>query len=80
MKHHSPHHRPGAALPEFIRQDFKALNSLETLRTTWPIEQLILIQSVQGHAHEGHALFAGRRFPNTTMDDVAFRYASMQLA
>ncbi len=53
-----------------IRQDCHALDSHETLRTTWAIEQLILIQSVQGHAHEGHALFRGRRFPNTTMDDI----------
>lgn len=62
----------GVAPPELIRQDFRALDSHETLRTTWSIEQLILIQSVQGHAHEGHALFGGRRFPNTTMDDVTF--------
>lgn len=29
------------------------------------------MQSIEGHAHEGHGLFHGRRFPNTTVDDVA---------
>lgn len=66
----SNHHRRGIAPPELIRLDFKALDSQETLRTTWPIEQLILIQSVQGHAHEGHGTFRGQRFVNTTMDIV----------
>lgn len=62
----------GVAPPERIREDFHALDSHETLRTTWANEQLILIQSVLGHAHEGHALFKGRRFPNTTLDDITF--------
>jgi hypothetical protein len=31
---------------------------------------MILLQSVQGRAHEGHGAFRGRRFPNTTCDDV----------
>lgn len=60
----------GVAPQELIRQDFKMLDSRETLRTTWEIEEMILIQSVQGHAHEGHGLFNGRRFPNTSLDDI----------
>ncbi|HXG23228.1 MAG TPA: hypothetical protein VNJ09_01640, partial [Chthonomonadales bacterium] len=60
----------GVAPQELIRQDFKMLDSHETLRTTWEIEEMILIQSVQGHAHEGHGLFNGRRFPNTSLDDI----------
>jgi len=43
-----------------------------TLRTTWENEQLILIQSVEGHAHEGHGVFRGRRFVNTTLDDICW--------
>ncbi|MCC6728307.1 MAG: hypothetical protein IT208_03110 [Chthonomonadales bacterium] len=53
-----------------IRQDFKVLDARETLRTTWEVEELLLAQSVLGHAHEGHGVFRGRRFPNTTQDDV----------
>jgi hypothetical protein len=62
--------RPSVAPPDLIRQDFRVLDARETLRTTWTNEQLILIQSVQGHAHEGHGVFQGRRYPNTTMDQV----------
>jgi len=53
-----------------IRQDFKVLDARETLRTTWTNEELLLMQSVQGHAHEGHGIFRGRRYPDTTLDDV----------
>jgi hypothetical protein len=53
-----------------IRQDFQVLDARETLRTTWATEQLILLQSVHGHSHEGHGIFHGRRYPNTTLDDV----------
>lgn len=55
---------------ELIRRDFAMLDERETLRTTWSNEELLLVQSVLGHAHEGHGLFKGRRFPNTTQDDV----------
>jgi hypothetical protein len=54
-----------------IAQDFRELDAAETLRTTWANERLILMQSVQGHAHEGHRAFSGRRYPNTTMDDIS---------
>jgi hypothetical protein len=66
MSHHS-HIAP----PDLIRQDFHGIDAHETLRTTWPIEQLILIQSVEGHAQEGHGAFRGQRFVNTTMDDIS---------
>lgn len=60
----------GAAPPDMIRQDFKVLDSRDMLRTTWPIEELLLVQSVLGHVHEGHGVFRGKRFPNTTLDDI----------
>ncbi len=60
----------GGAPPEMLRKDFAILDSRETLRTNWAIEEILLIQSVQGHAHEGHGIFRGHRFPNTTLDDV----------
>ena len=31
---------------------------------------MLLIQSVEGHAHEGHGAFNGRRYPNTTLDHI----------
>lgn len=60
----------GVAPPELVRQDFRLLDARETLRTTWTNEELLLVQSVLGRAHEGHGAFRGRRFPNTTQDDV----------
>lgn len=62
---------PGVAPAELLQQDFKILEGRETLRCAWRTEQNLLVQSVIGHAHEGHGLFRGRRFPNTTMDDIA---------
>jgi hypothetical protein len=40
------------------------------LRTTESARELILMQSVEGHAQMGHGAFAGRRFPNTEMEEV----------
>ncbi|MCS6776102.1 MAG: hypothetical protein RMJ43_02220 [Chloroherpetonaceae bacterium] len=61
----------GVAPADLLRMDFKILDDRDTLRTTWPNEQLILMQSVVGRAHEGHGAFNRRRFPNTSPDDVA---------
>ena len=61
----------GVAPADLLVQDFRILDGRETLRCSWPAEQNLLIQSVIGHAHEGHGVFRGRRFPNTTMDDIA---------
>ena len=65
------HRLPGVAPEDLIREDFQALNSREILRTVSHVEELILMQSIEGHAHEGHGLFYGRKFPNTTQDDIA---------
>jgi hypothetical protein len=54
-----------------LRMDFKILDDRDTLRTNWPNEQLILMQSVVGRAHAGHGSFNRRRYPDTTPDDVA---------
>jgi hypothetical protein len=40
------------------------------LRTTQDATEAILMQSCEGHAQMGHGAFAGRRFPNTEMDDI----------
>jgi hypothetical protein len=65
------HARPGAAPADLLRQDYKLLDARDMLRTTWQVEELILLQSVQGRAHEGHGAFRGTPYPNTTCDDVA---------
>lgn len=65
----SPVH--GIAPADMLRTDFKILDDRDMLRTTWPNEQMLLLQSVVGRAHEGHGSFNRRRFPNTTPDDVA---------
>lgn len=62
---------PGVAPDELLVDDFRVLDSRETLRCAWGSEQNLLVQSVLGHAHEGHGVFKGRRFVNTTMDDIA---------
>jgi len=54
-----------------IRQELKYFQSKETLHTTWTVEEMLFIQSIESHAHEGHGMFKGRRFVNTTMDDIA---------
>lgn len=63
--------RRGAAPYDLIARDFRELDAAEDLRTTWDVERLILIQSVQGHAHEGHGMFSGTQHPNTTIDDIS---------
>ena len=40
------------------------------LCTTPEISDLIYIQSIEGHAHEGHSVFRGQRYVNTTIDDI----------
>ena len=63
-------HLPGVAPVDLLREDFRLLDNRETLRCAWETEQNLLVQSVIGHAHEGHGIFRGRRFVNTTMDDI----------
>lgn len=65
------HTRRHIAPYELIAEDFRQLDATAMLRTTWDNERLILMQSVQGHAHEGHWSFAGRKYANTTMDDIS---------
>jgi hypothetical protein len=65
------YNRRGVAPYDLIQRDFKILDAAEKFRTTWDVERLVLMQSVQGHAHEGHATFRGRSYPNTTIDDIS---------
>jgi hypothetical protein len=60
----------GMAPDQLIRIDFAQLSAAVTLRTSEMVEDLILMQSIEGHAHEGHAAFRGRRFVNMSMKDT----------
>lgn len=74
----SAHPRLPLVAPDaLIQTDFAELDSRVTLRTSWSNERNILIQSIAGHAHEGHGAFRGARYPNTTMDDIT---AALRLA
>jgi hypothetical protein len=72
----SRHHRhavqrpPGVAPDEVVREDFEWLVSGTRLRTTRMVEEAILMQSVEGHAHEGHGAFRHRPYVNTTMEEI----------
>jgi len=72
----SRHHRhavqrpPGVAPDDVVREDFEWLVTGTRLRTTRMVEEAILMQSVEGHAHEGHAAFRRHPYVNTTMDDI----------
>ena len=82
--HHRPHNdtrkrrgrsrylsqRPHVSPSELIREDFQRMVYTMRLRTTSLAAELILMQSVEGHAQMGHGAFAGRRFPNTEMEDI----------
>lgn len=62
---------PGVAPADTLREDYEALSAKVLLRCSGEIEQIVLMQSVEGHAHAGHGVFHGRRFPNTTVDDIS---------
>jgi len=53
-----------------IRKDFDHLNTTVHLIVNDKVKPLILIQSIEGHAHEGHSVFRGEKFPNTCMEDI----------
>ena len=71
MRHRNRQNVPAVAWYQLICEDFRVLDSHEDLRTTWDVERLVLMQSVEGHAHMGHGEFHGRTYTNTTQDDVA---------
>ena len=53
-----------------IRADFDRLLNRERLDVSAAVERLILIQTVEGHAHNGHGEFRPRRFVDITTADV----------
>ena len=68
-RHHNQR-RPHISPFDLIREDFQRMLYTMRLRTTEQAMENILMQSCEGHAQMGHGAFAGRRFPNTEMDDI----------
>ncbi len=57
-------------LQKLIREDFNRLLDRERLNTTSEIERLVLLQSIEGHAHNGHGAFRQRRYVDVTTADA----------
>ncbi|MCX8095777.1 MAG: hypothetical protein N3D74_06305 [Caldisericia bacterium] len=55
-----------------IIKDFESLKEKVKLRTSKEVRDLILMQTIEGHAHNGHGEFSGKRFVDTTMNDIVF--------
>lgn len=57
-------------LAELVRRDYDSLWENETLDTEAGVAELILVQSIEGHAHTGAGAFHKRRFPDLTTHRV----------
>jgi hypothetical protein len=57
-------------LRELIRTDYNRLLGKERLDVSAAVERLIFIQTIEGHAHNGHGAFRQRRFVDVTTADV----------
>jgi len=55
---------------ELIRQDFEHLSKTTELDVAKEAEDAILMQSVEGHAHNGAGMFHKRRFVNISISDI----------
>lgn len=59
-----------SAPAELVRQDYHELASRVSLRTELAVADLLFMQAVEGHAINGAGAFQGRRYVDTTIDDV----------
>jgi hypothetical protein len=57
-------------LTRLIRVDYDTLLTNNELDTSPEVKGLILLQSIEGHAHNGHGVFHKRRFVNLSTADV----------
>lgn len=53
-----------------IIKDYMSLLERVKLRMTPQYEKLLLMQSITGHAQNGHCEFAGQAYVNTTLDEI----------
>ena len=58
---------------ELVNRDYDNMCKRVRLRTSPEIEELLLMQTIEGHAHEGDGAFRNkRRFREVTMEDVVY--------
>ncbi len=55
---------------EIIWKDFRKLQRNEELLTEPVVEDLLFMQTIEGHAHNGDGEFKGRKFVDTTINDI----------
>jgi len=53
-----------------IWKDFKELHKKEDILTDPVVEDLLFIQTIEGHSHNGDGAFKGRKFVDTTINDI----------
>lgn len=55
---------------EIIWKDFRKLQKEAELLTDPVVEDLLFMQTIEGHSHNGDGTFDGRRFVDTTLNDI----------
>lgn len=55
-----------------IIKDFESLKKEVKLLTSKEVSEIILMQTIEGHAHNGHGEFNGKKFVDTTLNDIVF--------
>ena len=55
---------------DLIWRDFKRLQKKEDLMTDPAVEDLLFIQTIEGHSHNGDGAFRGHKFVDTTINDI----------
>lgn len=63
-----------------IIKDFESLKNRVKLLTSKEVSEIILMQTIEGHAHNGHGEFNGRKFVDTTLNDIVFALGYDQFA
>jgi CBS domain-containing protein len=61
---------------ELVQQDFDHLSKASELDVSRESEDAILMQSIEGHAHNGASMFHKRRFVNITISDIVIALQS----
>jgi hypothetical protein len=60
---------------ELMWKDFKRLQRENELLTDPMVEDLLFMQTIEGHSHNGDGAFEGRKFVDTTIDDIVIALA-----
>jgi len=55
---------------ELIWKDFRKIQKEHDLLTSPEVEDLLFMQTIEGHSHNGDGAFEGRKFVDTTIDDI----------